>query len=301
MPLKLLPHDCPTIVIDTETTGLSFENDRIISFGAVTIVNNAIVSEVEYFINPGNVPIAPEALAVHGITVEFLRDKPSIKEILPLIIGMLHEAVVAGHHVAFDIKMLDAECRRVGFKPLSKYFKDTLDSQTMSKERYPGKKNTLDALCDRAGVSRKDRTKHGALVDARLCALAIMAMGREQLSMFGDAPAADPSTQATAATASIEPSAAMIILCATDEECALHADYLTRLEKENGVTSIYNRLTADAEAKTTALPDPAGSVSPAGLAHLNRAVRAATTFSEDASADDANDEIDEDATAPSAA
>lgn len=224
-------------VIDTETTGLDPRADRIISFGHVRMQDGKIIESIEWFFNPGDVDIHPEALKVHGITKEFLADKPPIKGYLARIVELMVEAVVCGHNVKFDIDMLNAELARHRFPPLEKFILGVFDTMHESRKRWPGKPAKLDALCERVGVSTAHRDKHGALMDAQLCAEALIAMHREQRS-FNDL------FVETAAAAALDDAAAemppVMVLAASAEELAEHTFYLAGMSADTPIWHTYS-------------------------------------------------------------
>jgi len=225
-------------VIDTETTGTNVRTDRIISFGHVRLEDGKVTEQIEWFFNPGDVEIHPDALRVHGITAEFLADKPPIKGYLGKIIELMVEAIVCGHNVKFDIDMINAELARHRFPLLDKFIAGVFDTMKESRERWPGKPASLDALCARVGVSTAHRQQHGALTDALLCAEAMQAMFREQrsfLELFADtAPAAALDDNATEMPA-------ILVLPATADELAAHTSYLAGM---SGDTPIWHTYTA---------------------------------------------------------
>lgn len=229
-------------VIDTETTGLNARTDRIISFGHVRLVDGKIGEKIEWFFNPGDVEIHPDALRVHGITREFLADKPPIKGYLAQIVELMVEAVVCGHNVKFDIDMINAELARHRFPPLEKFIVGVFDTMKESRERWPGKPASLDALCERVGVSTAHREKHGALTDAVLCAEALVAMHREQRSfqeLFAE------TAPAVALNEDVMEMPAVLVVPATADELAAHASYLAGM---SGDTPIWHAYTAPAPA-----------------------------------------------------
>lgn len=223
-------------VIDTETTGLNVRTDRIISFGHVRLVEGKVTEKIEWFFNPGDVEIHPDALRVHGITAEFLADKPPIKGYLAQIIELMVEAVVCGHNVKFDIDMLNAELARHRFPPLEKFIQGVFDTMLESRQRWPGKPANLDALCERVGVSAKHRTKHGALTDALLCAEALVAMHREQRSfidLFADAPA---PVGLDGMLIEMPP---VLVVPASADELAAHTSYLAAMSGDTPIWLTY--------------------------------------------------------------
>ncbi|WP_400189811.1 exonuclease domain-containing protein [Massilia orientalis] len=227
-------------VIDTETTGTNVRTDRVISFGHVRLIDGKVAEKVEWFFNPGDVEIHPDALRVHGITAEFLADKPPIKGYLAQIIELMVEAIVCGHNVKFDMDMLNAELARHRFPPLEKFIAGVFDTMKESRERWPGKPASLDALCARVGLSTAHREKHGALTDALLCAEAMQAMFREQrsfLELFADTAAASALDEGAAEMPSV------LVLPASADELAAHTSYLAGM---SGDAPIWHRYTAAA-------------------------------------------------------
>ncbi|OEZ66430.1 DNA polymerase III subunit epsilon [Janthinobacterium sp. HH103] len=222
----------PVSVIDTETTGLNPRLDRIISFGHVRVHDGKIVDSVEWFFNPGNVEIHPDALKVHGITKEFLADKPPIKGYLAKILELLIEAIVCGHNVKFDIDMLNAELVRHRFPRLDQYIIGVFDTMAESRKRWPGKPAHLDALCERVGISIAHRTRHGALTDAMLCAESLLAMHREQRNF--DALLVDELPDLGLCDAPIG-FAPILVVAASNDELLSHEAYLS----EMGTTPIW--------------------------------------------------------------
>ena len=159
------------IVLDTETTGLSAEGgDRIIELGCVELVGRKLTgNNLHFYFNPGR-DSHEDALKVHGISNEFLRDKPKFAELADEILRYLEGAELIIHNAAFDVGFLNKELELLGKPPLRSFVAEVTDTLAMAKQLYPGKRNSLDALCDRLGVDNSSRTLHGALLDAELLA-----------------------------------------------------------------------------------------------------------------------------------
>jgi len=158
------------IVLDTETTGLDAKNgDRLIEIGCVEIVNR-IPTGLEYhaFICPEDKEVHPEAFNIHGISTEFLRDKPLFPAIVDELLAFIGDAPLVIHNASFDVGFINMELGRVG-RPLipRERLVDTLE---IARRKHPAGPNTLDALCRRYGVDNSKRTKHGALMDSLLLA-----------------------------------------------------------------------------------------------------------------------------------
>ena len=159
------------IVLDTETTGLSADNgDRIIELGCVELVNRKLTgNDLHIYFNPER-ESHEDALKVHGLTTDFLRDKPKFATLAQDVIDYLRGAELIIHNAAFDVGFLNREFELAGLGPVHGIVAEVTDTLAMAKAVYPGKRNSLDALCDRFGVDRSNRTFHGAKLDAQLLA-----------------------------------------------------------------------------------------------------------------------------------
>ena len=175
------------IVLDTETTGLSADSgDRIIEIGCVELLNRKLTgNNLHYYVNPER-DSHEDALKVHGISNEFLRDKPKFAAIVDELLDYLRDAELIIHNAPFDMSFLNKELERLGRPPLNTVIVRVTDSLVMAKEMFPGKRNGLDALCDRLGVDNSGRTLHGALLDAELLADVYINMTRGQDALIID-------------------------------------------------------------------------------------------------------------------
>jgi len=218
------------IILDTETTGLNPKSgDRIIEIGCVEMVNRRLTgNNFHYYINPKR-DSDPSALAVHGLTTEFLSDKPKFADIADTLCEFVQDAEIIIHNAPFDIGFLDAEFERVGKSGFAAYVRRVVDTLVQAKELFPGKRNSLDALCDRYGVSNAHRTLHGALLDAELLAEVYLAMtrGQDSLSMDLQGNGDEDDTRGVGL-----PIADMLILPPTADELAEHELLLKGLEKD---------------------------------------------------------------------
>jgi len=170
------------IVLDTETTGLSaIDGDRIIEIGCVELVNRKLTGNNRHFyLHPEDRAIHEEAQRVHGISIEFLADKPKFRAIADDLLDYLQGAELLAHNAPFDIGFLNEELRRLGRGKITDWLDGVIDTLAMAKEMFPGKRNGLDALCDRLGVDNSGRNFHGALLDAELLADVYINMTRGQ-------------------------------------------------------------------------------------------------------------------------
>ena len=177
------------IILDTETTGLD-PNDghRVIEIGCIELVNRRLTDRTFHvYINPER-EIDQEAIAVHGITNEFLADKPNFSGIADEFIEFVRDAELIAHNAPFDVSFLEAELERIPGAPSIfslMHGGAAVDTLSMAKEKRPGKRNSLDALCRDYKVDASERTLHGALLDAELLTRVYLEMTREQSRMFG--------------------------------------------------------------------------------------------------------------------
>lgn len=227
------------IVLDTETTGLNARSgDRIIEIGCVEIVNRRLTgNNFHSYINPER-DSEEGALAVHGLTTEFLSDKPKFAEIANELRDYVKDAEIIIHNAPFDLGFLDAEFDRLGFSPFAEHVAMVTDTLVQAKEMHPGKRNSLDALCDRYGVSNAHRALHGALLDAELLAEVYLAMTRGQNSLTIDLAVPEASA-VSSEMAEVMPLADIIVLQASADELAEHEALLDRLDKEVKGTCVW--------------------------------------------------------------
>jgi DNA polymerase-3 subunit epsilon len=171
------------IVLDTETTGLNPRlGNRVIEIGCVELLNRKLTgNNFHCYINPER-DSEEGALAVHGLTTEFLSDKPIFSRIVDEFLDFVRGAELVIHNAPFDMGFLNAEFERLGLEKLDTYVEGVTDTLVQAKELHPGKRNSLDALCDRYEISNSHRKLHGALLDAELLADVFLAMSRGQNS-----------------------------------------------------------------------------------------------------------------------
>lgn len=226
------------VFLDTETTGLSVESgDRIIEIGCVEMFNRKPTGKRKHFyLNPGR-DSHEDALRVHGITSDFLRDKPAFDAVVDELLEFLSGAEIVIHNAAFDIGFLNQELRLLGRPPIDGVLGSIVDSLSMAKELYPGKRNSLDSLCDRLGVDNSGRTLHGALLDAELLADVYIHMTRGQEALLMDAEVATGEDDESAA---LDLRAFDLpILVANPQELQAHADILVQLDKSSSGKTLW--------------------------------------------------------------
>jgi DNA polymerase-3 subunit epsilon len=217
------------IVLDTETTGLNPRTgDRVIEVGCVEIFNRKLTgNNYHCYINPER-ESDEGALAVHGLTTEFLSDKPKFHEIAHELRDFIQGAQVIIHNAPFDLGFLNAEFTRMGLPPFVQYCDGVIDTLVQAKELHPGKRNSLDALCDRYDISNAHRKLHGALLDSELLADVYLAMTRGQNSLTMDV---EEETTHDGEALEIVPLGEIIVVAASSDELAEHDTVLAGLDK----------------------------------------------------------------------
>lgn len=226
------------VVLDTETTGLDpRQGHRIIEVAAIEMDGRKVSERTFHrYINPER-DIDEGAAAVHGLTLDRLQDEPKFSEVAPALLEFIKDAELIIHNAPFDIGFLNAELALMGLPPLANPVVDTLK---VAKELHPGKKNNLDALCDRYQIDNSHRTLHGALLDTELLAEVYLAMTRGQESLLGD-----DGTEEEGANLSAEGGAlklAVRVLAASEEELALHGAQLEEIEKASKGACVWKKL-----------------------------------------------------------
>jgi DNA polymerase-3 subunit epsilon len=229
------------IFLDTETTGLSADQgDRVIEIGCIAMMDRryseAGDARFHRYVNPQR-SSHPDALRVHGITDEFLADKPLFADVAADLLAFIDGAEIIIHNAAFDLGFLDAELKRLGLPPLRQHAARVTDSLLMAREMFPGKSNSLDALCKRLEVDNSGRELHGALLDAGLLAEVYIRMTRGQDALVVephdeherhlDLPVIDLATFM------------LPQLHASDEEVLMHDALLAEVDKASSGRSIW--------------------------------------------------------------
>ncbi len=231
------------IVLDTETTGLSAENgDRIIELGCVELFNRKLTgNDLHIYFNPER-ESHEDALKVHGLTTDFLRDKPKFAALANDVVEYLRGAELIIHNAAFDVGFLNKEFELAGLPPLRTFAPDVTDTLAMAKQVYPGKRNSLDALCDRFGVDRSNRTFHGAKLDAQLLADVYINLTRGQDALLIDVQSNEP-TLGEIVLVDLR-GFDLPVLMAGDGELAAHEALLAQLDKSSGGRTVFRKADA---------------------------------------------------------
>ena len=226
------------IFLDTETTGLSPDSgDRIVEIGCIEMLNRRLTgSHKHFYLNPER-PGSEEATRIHGLTDEFLADKPLFAQVADELMEYLSGAEVIIHNAGFDVGFLDAELRRIGRGRFHDVVSRITDSLTMAREMFPGKANSLDALCRRLEVDNSNRTLHGALLDAGLLAEVYIRLTRGQNALSIDA---GETTAGGQPVVTIDISGFDLpLLPAAADELAAHDALLADIDKASGGRSVW--------------------------------------------------------------
>ena len=218
------------IILDTETTGLDpAMGHRIIEIAAVEVINRKITDRhFQRYVNPER-EIDEGAKKVHGITELFLSDKPKFRDVLEDFLSFISGAELIIHNAPFDLSFLNQELQFCKRENIDSYINGVLDSLVMARELHPGKRNSLDALCDRYKIDNSKRSLHGALLDSRLLAECYLAMTRGQESLLISEV---DNTAETDLSNAIERKLNLFVKRAESDELALHERYLEDLSGE---------------------------------------------------------------------
>ena len=229
------------IFLDTETTGLSPESgDRIIEIGCVELMARKLTGNNKHFyLNPDR-ESHEAAFKVHGISDEFLKDKPRFGVVAGELLAYLKDAEIIIHNAPFDVGFLNKELEMCGQNPIITYVSKITDSLMMAKELYPGKRNSLDALCDRLEVDNSGRTLHGALLDAELLADVYINLTRGQNSLMMDTVA--PCQMGDRLPMVDLSQFVLPLLAANDEELDAHENLLADIDKASKGRTIWRAL-----------------------------------------------------------
>jgi DNA polymerase III subunit epsilon len=228
------------IFLDTETTGLSAaQGDRIVEIGCIEMENRRLTGRtLHHYINPQRAS-HPDALRVHGITEAFLADKPTFATVAQEIVDFVAGAEIIIHNADFDVGFLNAELQRVNLGPFTSHAAAITDSLLLARETFPGKGNSLDALCKRLEVDNSNRELHGALLDAGLLAEVYLRLTRGQKNLVIDA---NEPAQGAHRIADIDLGAFTLPLVELSaEEAAAHAKVLADIDKASGKRTVWRQ------------------------------------------------------------
>ena len=229
------------IFLDTETTGLSPDSgDRVIEIGCIEMVNRRLTgNNLHFYLNPQR-RSHEDAVKIHGLTDEFLADKPLFATVAEELLAYLKDADIVIHNASFDVGFLNAELKRVQRGPFASCVTSVSDSLTMAREMFPGKSNSLDALCKRLEVDNSNRALHGALLDAGLLAEVYIRMTRGQDSLVIDA--LESQGDGLDVHAIDLSQITLPVLLPDAAECAAHEAVLVELDKASGGQTVWRHM-----------------------------------------------------------
>jgi DNA polymerase III subunit epsilon len=234
------------IVLDTETTGLDpRQGHRVIEVAAIELNGRSVSSRSFHrYVNPER-EIDAGAAEVHGLTLERLQDEPKFAEIIPALLEFIRGAELIIHNAPFDVGFLNMELERAGLPPLKEHCPSVIDTLKLAKELHPGKKNNLDALCDRYQVDNSRRTLHGALLDTELLAEVYLAMTRGQDSLLDESGEGGEDGSGSLELGVSRPP--VRVVRATEEELAAHAQQLQDIAKASNGACLWEKLAQQPE------------------------------------------------------
>ncbi len=232
------------VVLDTETTGLDPTlGHRVIEIAAIEMVNRQITGrDYHCYVNPER-EIDPGALEVHGISNEFLADKPRFADIAADFLKFIEGCELIIHNAPFDVAFLNTELENAGREPVTEFCEMVTDTLKIARELHPGKRNSLDALCERYAIDNSARTLHGALLDTRLLAEVYLAMTRGQESLLMDVDSGETISDASGVLGG---DLELVVIRASDEELDEHHRALDDIDKAANDGCLWRRLDSNA-------------------------------------------------------
>ncbi|MAL90627.1 MAG: DNA polymerase III subunit epsilon [Pseudomonas sp.] len=237
-----------SVVLDTETTGMPVaDGHRIIEIGCVEVIGRRLTGRHYHVYLQPDREVDEGAIAVHGITNEFLTDKPRFRDIADEFFEFIKDAQLVIHNAAFDLGFINNEFALLGQQDRAEITDHctVLDTLLMARERHPGQRNSLDALCKRYGVDNSGRDLHGVLLDAEILADVWLTMtgGQTNLSLAGDGESADGGRpQPTPIRRLPADRPRTPVLRASDDEIAAHLARMAAIEKAAGATPLWTQL-----------------------------------------------------------
>ncbi len=229
------------VVLDTETTGLEWrQGDRVIEIGCVEMIDRKLTGRhFHRYLNPGRA-IGAGAQAIHGLTDEFLADKPAFPEVVDELVEFVGAAELLIHNAPFDVGFLDNELGLCGREALKTCCDGITDTLRMARDLRPGKKNGLDALCVEFGIDNSSRQLHGALLDAELLAEVYLAMTRGQESLMMDLEMGSAEVRSLSAV----DRPPILVIAPSDDDFIAHERVLAEIDKESKGKTVWRTLAA---------------------------------------------------------
>lgn len=224
------------IVLDTETTGIGHEQGhRVIEIGCVELIDRKLTGKhFHVYLNPERL-VDEGAFKVHGISDEFLQDKPLFADKVSEFLQFIGGSQLIIHNAAFDVGFLNSELRHVQWKKRLEDYCDVFDTLTYARDKFPGQRNSLDALCKRFGIDHFNRQLHGALLDAEILAFVYLAMTGGQSSLFADTEETTGNTKNQVETFAVLSLANPVIVPAQADELEQHQQFIEFLSKKSGI------------------------------------------------------------------
>ncbi|MCL9684589.1 DNA polymerase III subunit epsilon [Legionella maioricensis] len=224
------------IILDTETTGIGPEQGhRVIEIGCVELIDRKLTGKhYHVYINPQRL-VDEGAFRVHGISSEFLQDKPLFEDIVSEFLQFVGGAELIIHNAPFDVGFLNSELKHVKWQKKLEDYCTIFDTLTLAREKHPGQRNSLDALCKRYDVDNSNRQLHGALLDAEILAFVYLAMTGGQSSLFAEVESASTDLKSKTQEIYALNLANPVVLKASDEELTLHQEFVNFLAKKSGI------------------------------------------------------------------
>ncbi len=224
------------VILDTETTGLDPQSGhRVIEIGCVEMLDRQLTgNHYHVYINPKR-EVDAGAFKVHGISNEFLEDKPFFEQIADEFLTFIEDSELIIHNAPFDVGFLNSELKHVGRKLVLEDRCTILDTLQLAREKHPGQRNSLDALCKRYEIDNTNRVLHGALLDAEILASVYLAMTGGQVSLFQENEPQGTTGHKKASTQDINLANKSPVIYASQEEQRLHQSFLEMLKEKSGV------------------------------------------------------------------
>lgn len=224
------------IILDTETTGIGPElGHRVIEIGCVELIDRKLTgNHYHVYLNPQR-EVDEGAFRVHGISTEFLKDKPLFSDVISEFLQFIGGAELIIHNAPFDVGFLNSELRHSKWKKKLEDYCDILDTLVLARNKHPGQRNSLDALCKRYDIDNSNRQLHGALLDAEILAFVYLAMTGGQTSLFAEVESEVKNTSINTNTEKPLTLSKATIIEASEEELIKHQDFVAFIEKKSGV------------------------------------------------------------------
>ena len=224
------------IILDTETTGIGTEQGhRVIEIGCVELIDRKLTgNHYHVYLNPQRL-VDEGAFRVHGISSEFLQDKPLFEDIVSDFLQFVGGAELIIHNAPFDVGFLNSEFNHIKYKKRLEDYCTVFDTLVLAREKHPGQRNSLDALCKRYDVDNSNRQLHGALLDAEILAFVYLAMTGGQTSLFSEVEHSSSNSRIKVQEIEVLNLANPVTLRANEEELTLHQEFVNFLAKKSGI------------------------------------------------------------------